>query len=107
VTVIGNDLEPAELVLVKNRDFKWAFQNLDDSGAAVNFPAGTLYFEVYITSTPTVWAFTISGSTASIKVESEVVNTVPTRSAWQLVFRPTGEPAGGDALARGTVRVLS
>lgn len=103
---IGVEVDTVDLVLTKHRDFKWAFQNLDDNDNPTNFPAGTLYFELYHTTTPTVWAFTISGSTATIKVESEVVNTVPNRTKFQLVFRPSGETAGGDPLAKGVVRIV-
>lgn len=53
----------------------------------------------------TIWPFTIAGSSASIKIESEDADTIGARTKWQLVFLPTGEPAGGDALARGTVWV--
>jgi hypothetical protein len=103
--VIGIELPQSELVLTKNRDFKWNFTNLDSSGLAINYPAGSLYFELYHTTTPTVWSFTISGSSADLKVESEVVNTVPNRTKWQLVFKPAGEASGGDPVAFGIVRV--
>lgn len=104
MAVIGVDLEQDELVLTKGRDFRWTFTNLNSSGAPTNFPSGSLYFEVY-TDTMKTWTFTISGSSASLKVESTEVDTVPNRTKWQLVFRPTGEAAGGDPIARGVVRV--
>jgi len=47
MAVIGVELDQDELVLTKGRDFKWAFVNLDASGAAQAFPDGTLYFELY------------------------------------------------------------
>lgn len=103
--IIGLELDPTELVLTKNRDFRWTFQNLDESGAPVDYPAGSLYFELYTSPSTTTWTFTIAGSEASLKVESDVVNTIPNRTKWQLVFRPTGEVAGGDPVARGIVRV--
>ena len=102
--IIGVELEQVDLVLTRNRDFKWAFENLDANGIKTAFPAGTLYFELYHTSTPTVWPFTIVGSAATIKVESQVVDTIPARTKWQLVFRASNESAGGDPLAYGTVR---
>jgi hypothetical protein len=49
------------------------------------------------------WHFNIAGSIASLKVESEAVNKINNRTNWQLVFLADGEPAGGDAIARGTV----
>ena len=53
----------------------------------------------------TKWPFTISGHTASIKVESEEVNKIPKRTRWHLVFLPTGEVAGGDPVSLGKVRI--
>jgi len=104
MSVIGVELDPVDLVLTKGRDFRWTFKNLDSSNNAIAFPSGSLYFEV-ATASPLTWTFTISGSLASLKVESEVVNTVPNRTKWQLVFRPTGEVAGGDIVAYGNVRI--
>lgn len=106
MSVIGVELDLVDLVLVKNRDFKWNFQHLDDDGIPSDFPSGSLYFELYHTTIPTLWTFTVSGALATLKVESDVVNTVPNRTKWQLVFKATGEAAGGDPLARGIVRVL-
>lgn len=53
----------------------------------------------------TIWPFVISGSVASIKVESEDADFVGNRTPYQLVFKPEGEEAGGDPLARGRVLV--
>ena len=104
MAVIGVELNQDQLVLTKGRDFRWNFVNVDTAGAPIAFPSGTLYFEV-ATATPLTWLFTISGSSAALKVESDVVGTVPNRTKWQLVFKPTGEVAGGDIVAYGTVRV--
>lgn len=52
----------------------------------------------------TLWNFTIDGDTASLKVESEVVDTIPNRCHWQLVFQPEGEADGGDPVAAGIVK---
>ncbi|AHB31870.1 minor tail protein [Mycobacterium phage Jovo] len=46
MAVIGIELEPDQLVLTRRRDFKWTFENLDDQGLPVNFPAGELFFEL-------------------------------------------------------------
>ena len=105
MSVIGLELDPEELVLTKNRDFRWTFQNLDESDAPINYPSGSLYFELYTSPSITTWPFTIVGSSATLKIESEAVNLIPNRTKWQLVFKPTGEVAGGDPVARGTVRV--
>jgi hypothetical protein len=53
----------------------------------------------------TKWPFVIDGALATLKVESEEADKIGDRTPWQLVFLPTGEAEGGDALARGTVRV--
>lgn len=104
MAVIGVELEQDDLVLTKGRDFKWSFVNLNDAGTAVAFPSGTLYFELY-TSPVTTWTFSIAGSTATLKVESTDVASIPARTRWQLVFRETGEATGGDPLARGIVSI--
>lgn len=104
MAVIGVELGYDELVLTKGRDFRWNFVNLDDSGNEVDYPAGSLYFELG-TSPLTTWTFTIAGAVASLKVESDQVALIPNRCKWQLVFRPSGEVAGGDPVARGIVRV--
>lgn len=101
---IGTVIEPTSLVLTKGRDFKWSFKSLDDDGQPKNFPPGTLYFEI-LTNPVTVWTFTIDGSVANLKIESPQVDLIPARTRWQLVFRNTGEAAGGDPVARGIVRI--
>ncbi|QJD50210.1 hypothetical protein SEA_IWOKEUPLIKEDIS_7 [Mycobacterium phage Iwokeuplikedis] len=51
----------------------------------------------------TIWPLTVSGATASIKVESEEADKIPHRCRWQLVHMPTGEAAGGDPKQMGLV----
>jgi hypothetical protein len=46
MSIIGNDVDPTDLVIQKRRDFLWAFENLDDNNVPVDFPAGSLYFEL-------------------------------------------------------------
>lgn len=53
----------------------------------------------------TKWEFDITGADALLKVESEYVDRIKPRTRWQLVFIPDGEPAGGQAIARGAVQV--
>lgn len=100
---IGIQLNTDSLVLTYGRDFLWNFQNLDANGNPVAFPAGSLFFELDTGDTPTQWPFTITGSEATIKVESEAVDLIDARTKWQLVFLPDGEAAGGSAIALGTV----
>ncbi|QJD52219.1 hypothetical protein PBI_JF2_3 [Mycobacterium phage JF2] len=104
MSVIGPQLEADTLVLTRGRDFKWSFENLDASGAPVDFPEGQLFFE-FATSPKTLWDFVIDGSPATIKVESEDADLIPARTKWQLVFLPDGEAGGGDPIALGTVQV--
>jgi hypothetical protein len=104
VSVIGLELEPDVLVLTKHRDFKWVFDNVDKNDVPIPFPAGKLYFELE-TKPPTKWEFTISGSRASLKIESEEADKVLARTCWQLVWLPDGEAAGGDPVAYGKVKV--
>lgn len=51
----------------------------------------------------TKWPFVIDGSTATIKIESEVADAMPAGVLWQLVFLPEGEAVGGDPVAIGRV----
>jgi hypothetical protein len=44
--VLGMELDGSTMVLTRGRDFKCAFQNLDDNGQLQDFPAGDLYFEL-------------------------------------------------------------
>lgn len=53
----------------------------------------------------TKWPFTISGDTATLKIESSEVDKIVPRTKWQLVFLPAGEAAGGQAITRGSVVV--
>lgn len=108
MSTIGIKLEADTLVLTRGRDFKWTFENLDDAGELVDYPAGQLYFEfpkLLTADVPKKWTFTISGATATLKVESAEANTVPARAVWHLVFLATGESAGGDPVAIGVVQV--
>ncbi|QBP30489.1 hypothetical protein SEA_CHARM_6 [Mycobacterium phage Charm] len=51
----------------------------------------------------TIYPFTISGASATIKIESEDSDKIPHRCKWQFVHLPTGEPAGGIAKQAGRV----
>lgn len=105
MSVIGPVFEPDKLFLTRGRDFKWAYKLVDTAGEPVDFPAGRLYFELATCPDVTVWEFGIEGDTASLKVEHEQADLVPDRTRWQLVFLADGEPAGGDPIALGTVKI--
>lgn len=51
----------------------------------------------------TIWDFDITGSMASLKVESEEADLVSKGTKWQLVFLADGEIAGGEPIDHGTV----
>jgi hypothetical protein len=106
VAQIGINTDGSTLTLWRGRDFKWAFENLDANGNPTPFPDGRLFFEFRVGETPTEWDFTISGATATIKVEHTDVALIPNRAEWQLVFMPDGEAAGGDPVERGRVAVV-
>ena len=101
---IGIKLGIGELTLTRHRDFRWTYTNRNDAGTPTAFPSGTLLIELATTPTVTTWPFSISGSTATLKVESTAVDAIPAGTGWQLVFLPTGEAAGGDPIALGVVR---
>ena len=100
---IGDKLPRDNIVLTTGRDFKCRFEHYDENNVLTDFPPGTLFFEFATAPSVTLWTFTINGPVASLKTESEVVDTIPERTEWQLVFLPEGEPAGGDVLALGSV----
>lgn len=104
MSVIGPVFEADKLYLTRGRDFKWAYQLVDRDGTPTDFPPGRLFFEL-ATSPVTRWEFSITGSEAAIKIEHEIADTIPNRTKWQLVFLPANEPAGGDPIALGIVKV--
>jgi hypothetical protein len=90
------------MFVTRGRDFFWNVELVDQCGDPLPFPPGDLFFEFVDGSR---WFFDVDGSVASLKVESEVADTVANRARWQLVFLPEGEPAGGTAWAKGYVKV--
>ncbi|AUV61962.1 minor tail subunit [Mycobacterium phage SWU2] len=101
---IGIKLPSEPLILTTGRDFKWAFVNLDAEMEPTDFPAGDLFIE-FTGLDVDDWHFDITGHLAMLKVESEVVDTISNRTAYQLVWLPDGEPEGGDVIAVGRVQV--
>lgn len=104
MSVIGPVFAPDKLYLTRGRDFKWAYKLVDVNGEPIDFPPGKLFFEL-LTDPVTEWQFSIVGDEAVLKIESEVVEWIPDRTKWQLVFLPDGEAAGGDPVALGSVKV--
>lgn len=109
--VFGAVPDCATLELVQGADYVWNFvltypQGHPLAGQQQPFPPGSLSYRIFTEPTVTVWPFTISGATASIKVESEVVVTIPDRTRFHLVWLPAGEIAGGQVWAVGKVKVV-
>lgn len=102
MTVIGVGAASHRMVLWTGRDFRWVFDNLDATDAALDYPPGSLYFELG-TTPATTWVFVIDGAVATLKVEHTDADQIPARTPWQLVWLPDGEAAGGDPIARGVV----
>lgn len=46
MATIGYLTEPSSLVITHGRDFRWAFENLDDDDAPIDFEPGRLFFEL-------------------------------------------------------------
>ncbi|MEU1432115.1 hypothetical protein ABZ412_34115 [Nocardia sp. NPDC005746] len=103
MAIIGDKLPSDTLVLTRGRDFEYYWQHLDLNRNPVNFPAGSLYFELATVPTLTLWTFTITGSEANLKVESTASDLIDEGTLWQLVFLPQGEAAGGRPLALGRI----
>jgi hypothetical protein len=100
----------AILELVPGGDYVWNFDLKYApghvlAGQAQVFPAGQLFYRIFTEPVETKWPFTIAGSTASLKVESEDVVKVSDRTKFHLVWLPAGELAGGQVWAMGKVRV--
>ena len=98
------------VALVSGADFVWSEQLFYPSGHALAgqpqpFPPGSLYYEFSTSPLKTVWPFTISGSVASMKVESVEVDKIPARVGVKLRWLPAGELAGAQVWASGKVRV--
>ncbi|PQP24176.1 DUF7264 domain-containing protein [Rhodococcus opacus] len=92
---IGLTPTECKLVLATGGDFQWTFRY--DGG---NYPAGSsLYFIVGEDQ----WDFTISGDTATIKIESAVADLVPTQTRFRLIFKETTTPTTETVIAYGTV----
>lgn len=128
MALIGIPGEGDSLVLWNGRDFKWAFENVDENWISVPFPPGQLYFEfrnIY-DGVVGVWYFTLSGSTATLFMDHAIVTALPKGTKWQLVWRDQDativvdggsassvfveigpETFGGDPIARGIVTKVS
>lgn len=95
----GNLTEKHTLTLNPGEDFVKTFR-----WGAGAFPAGFELFYVIHTATPLQWDFVITGDTAELKIESEVVDTVPVRTEWQLMSRENTAPTTETEVCWGTVK---
>ncbi|MGW4119901.1 LtfC-like domain-containing protein [Nocardia sp. NPDC004711] len=100
---IGDKLPSDTVWLTGGRDFECYFEHLDANRQPIDFPVGSLFFELDTVPTKTLWTFTITGSQASLKVESTASDLIAAGTIWQLVFLPQGETAGGRPLALGRI----
>jgi len=100
----GVQLSPQPLTLTRFRDFEVKMVAEDESGNSTAIPAGQYLFELYTEPVKTVWPFVVSGSAATLKVESVEADKVPDRTKFQLVHLPPGELEGGRPMALGVVR---
>lgn len=103
--VLGVALGRDTLILTRGRDFRWAFECVDEHDNPIDYPPGELFIELLVDGAPLRWLFTISGALAQVKAESEVADLIPAGTPWQLVWLPAGELSGGDPLALGVVKV--
>lgn len=77
----GVDLELSKLTLVRGRDFKWAFQNLDENAEPIDFPDGQLFFEIQTggehDATQTIAMSGTSGGTYTVAIDGHTADALP------------------------------
>ncbi|WP_428847105.1 DUF7264 domain-containing protein [Nocardia arthritidis] len=83
------------LILITGDDFKWAYTWMPNGSQAPFPPNRELYYEFKngtggAWSGSLKWVYTISGAVASIRVESEIADTITNRTPYRLVFRDKG-----------------
>ena len=104
---MGVFISPEPLPLYRGRDYERTFVSKDPvTRQPVPFPAGQLYIELCGAVKKTFQA-TISGSSAVFKIESEDCDKIVDRTKYQLVWQGAGEPAGGQCVGFGHVKVVA
>jgi hypothetical protein len=104
---MGVFINPEPLPLYRGRDYERTFVAHDPvTQQPVPFPAGQLYIEL-CGAVKKVFQATISGPNAVFKIESEDCDKIADRTKYQLVWQATGEPAGGQCVGFGQVKVVT
>jgi len=97
------------LVLITNDDFEWFYEWKDENGVSAPFPADhELYYQFKDGENGWVdgskWPFTIAGSIASIRTESDIANAMLARTPYELVLKHvTDTPTKEKVLLMGNV----
>ena len=102
---IGTELIPEKLFLTKHRDLLSEIEHVDVLGNSGPWPPGDLFLEIHTLPAYTNWHYSISGTKATLKVPSSVVDTIPYDIGYQLVWKPAGDTGSGEAVALGCVVV--
>lgn len=96
----GNPTPKDTMTLNWGEDFIATFELQDDT-----FDAGFEMFYRFREMNPVVeWPFTLSGSVATCRVESEEADQIPAREKWQLMTREDSDPTTETQLVWGTVK---
>ncbi|AHH22118.1 hypothetical protein NONO_c73620 [Nocardia nova SH22a] len=98
------------LNLITGDDFKWSYTWKPDGTNAEDFPGDReLYYEFKdgsgdVWEGGSKWSYEISGSVASIRVESDVADAIANRTPYRLVLQDTGtDPTDESVLIIGNV----
>lgn len=104
---MGTFIEPEPLPLYRGRDYKKTFVSCDaTTRQPTPFPPGELYIEL-CGNPPKVFQAVINGANAVIKIESEDCDKIADRTKYQLVWKDAGEPAGGQCVGFGNIKVVA
>ena len=105
--IMGVILSPEVLPLYRGRDYQRTFESKDVvTKLPVPFPAGDLFLE-FCQNPKKIFKATITGSSAVFKIESEDCDKIPDRTKYQLVWLGATEPAGGQCVGFGQVKVVT
>ncbi|MFE5290224.1 hypothetical protein ACFRAQ_35175 [Nocardia sp. NPDC056611] len=108
----GRSAKEEDLILIIGDDYEWYYDWKPDGAdnPAQTFPTGAHLFYRFKDGPGnswtggTTWAYTISGSRASIKVESETTDAMADRTPYVLMYQnTTTTPVTDKTLALGIV----
>lgn len=96
----GNPTPKDVMTLNRGEDFIAEFELQD-----AEFDSGTEMFYRFFEMDPVIeWAFSVSGSSAVLKIESEEADLIPAREKWQLLMREPSDPTTETQICWGTVK---